>query len=80
LKQLWIPGQARNDETATSADWPIATQSLAGEVYPGGAGLPARALQWQADLFVIWCLEFVFFDIILQGKAILHITPVMRGF
>ena len=28
LKQHWIPDQVRNDETATSADWPIATQSV----------------------------------------------------
>jgi len=35
---------------------------------PGGLGWRA-SLQWQAGLFVIWCLEFVILDTKLQGKA-----------
>jgi len=31
--------------------------------------LPARALQWQAGLFGIWCLGFVILDTKLQGRA-----------
>ena len=40
----------------------IQTMSRPGRFWSLNIGicdLPARALQWQAGLFVIWCLEFV---------------------
>ena len=51
----------------------IQTMSRHGRLWSLNIGicdLPARALQWQAGLFVIWCLEFVILDTKLQGRAI----------
>jgi hypothetical protein len=44
---------------------------------PGGLGWRASS-QWQAGLFVIWCLEFVILDTKLQGRAIISLTPAIR--